>query len=102
MSPEDKVTMAFMPPGLMRHHPGRADGLPRRNAFWASWVMASASSSITSLKPLLEGGQGFKSTSNGCRTEPQGATWSGVLLEDGPGAGEAQDGTSDHIDASVV
>jgi len=54
-----------------RHHPGWADGLPRRNAFWASWVMASASSSITSLKPLLEGGQGFKSTSNGCTGSQQ-------------------------------
>lgn len=28
--------------------------LPRRNAFWASWVMASASSSITNLKPFLQ------------------------------------------------
>lgn len=27
---------------------------PRRSAFWASWVMASASSSITNLKPFLE------------------------------------------------
>lgn len=27
---------------------------PRRSAFWASWVIASASSSITNLKPFLE------------------------------------------------
>lgn len=27
---------------------------PRRSAFWASWVMASASSSMTNLKPFLE------------------------------------------------
>lgn len=31
----------------------QTDGSPRRNAFWASWVMASASSRITSLKPFL-------------------------------------------------
>lgn len=34
--------------------PRRTDGSPRRNAFWASWVMASASSRITNLKPFLE------------------------------------------------
>lgn len=48
--------------------------LPLRKAFWASWVMASASSRITSLKPFLgkqvAPSQDFSHRTSASRSEP--------------------------------
>lgn len=99
--------------------PAEQMALPRRNAFWASWVMASASSSITNLKPFLEDKQGgqkgsrFNNSSCSCELLIKGNSFLSrryvtsvdgflVLLEDGPGAGKAQNGTSYNINTSVI
>lgn len=84
--------------------------LPRRNAFWASWVMASASSSITNLKPFL---QDEKTAVWDFPLVVQATEFSLiggwrvvnrflVLLEDGSGAGKTQNGTSHNANASVI
>lgn len=39
---------------LSGRRPDKQMASPRRSAFWASWVIASASSRITNLKPFLE------------------------------------------------
>lgn len=59
------VWLLTEPCGSQWAAPGKQMASPRRSAFWASWVIASASSSITNLKPFLEdekkavGGRGF-------------------------------------------
>lgn len=85
---------------LSGQRPDKQMASPRRSAFWASWVIASASSRITNLKPFLE--------------ENNTAVEGGVLLlmwvtkswpnllEYGPGAGKTQNWTTYDIDTSVV
>lgn len=76
---------------------------PRRSAFWASWVMASASSSITNLKPFLEDKEtalrGYPLVDVDLKESKVHLV---VLLENGPGAGKTQNWTTHDIDTSVV
>lgn len=86
---------------LSGQRPDKQMASPRRSAFWASWVIASASSRITNLKPFLEENNTVEG-GGGSLVDVGYKVLRSNLLENGPGAGKTQNWTTYDTDTSVV